>query len=188
VTGNLDVVVRYSVDPTAVLEIYREFQTQEAFVDRVILQGVREEARNAPATRGTLEVYNSRAQVAFEISESLRERWAEEGVIVEEVTLQEIRYSSEVTARFDDAQAARIAVDRAEAEQEAASVVADTLVIEAQGVADAAVVEAQGRSEANEILSSSLTEEILLQRYIDALNDGTIYVVPEGSTPFIGTR
>ena len=55
-------------------------------------------------------------------AESLRERWAEEGVIVEEVTLQEIRYSSEVTARFDDAQASRIAVDRAEAEIESLEV------------------------------------------------------------------
>ena len=174
VTGNLDLVVRYSLDGSKVLDIYREYQTQGQFVQRVILNDIRTVARNVPATRGTLQVFNERSQVGAEILSSLEERWEGTGIIVEEVSLQEIRYSADGVARCDDAQAARIAVDRAEAEKEAAVIKAETKVIEAQGVADA-----------NGILTESLTPEVLQQRYIDALGWGTVFVVPEGSSPLI---
>lgn len=176
VTGNLDVVVRYSVNPESVTDIYREFGTQEAFVNRVITNDIRSVARNIPATYGTLELFNSRAKVGTEIRTALEERWADSGVIVEEVSLQEIRYSADVAARFDEAQASRIAVDKANADQEAAKVVADTKVIEAQGVADA-----------NAVLTKSLTPEVLQQKYIDALGAGTVFVVPDGSQPLVTT-
>lgn len=189
VTGNMDITLRYSIEADAVLDVYREFQTQQNFVSKVIAEGVRSEARSAPAGRGTLAVYNERAAVGLEIAEALRTRWEGLGIIVEEVSIQEIRYSDDVKARFDEAQSARIAIEKAKADQETARVNAQTKVIEAQGVADSAVVAAQGQAEANRLLSESLTDAILRQRYIDALANGnSIYVVPDGSTPFVGTR
>lgn len=187
VTGNLDLTLRYSLKPDSVLSIYKDFRTQEDFVNRVISEGVRAEARVAPSTRGTLEVYSDRAGLANAILINLEKRWEGLGIIIEDVAIQEIRYSNDVKARFDEAQAARIAVDKARADQEAATVVARTKVIEAQGVADSAVVNAQGQAEANDILTKSLSEEILTQRYIDALTNGSVFIVPEGSTPLITT-
>lgn len=188
VTGNMDLTVRYSLNPDSVLEVYSGFQTQENFVNKVISETVRSEARKAPASRSTLEVYKDRAALALEIQLGIEDRLKAEGVIIEDVVVQEIRYSKEVTARFDEAQAARIAVTKAEAEQEASKVTAETKVIEAQGVADAAVVAAEGQAKANDLLSSSLTDKILTQRYLDALKGGTVFVVPEGSTPLITTQ
>ena len=50
------------------------------------------------------------------------------------------------------------------------------------------MIAAQGEADANAILAESLTEEILRQRYIDALDkSSTIYVVPDGATPLITT-
>lgn len=188
VTGNMDLTIRYSIAPDSVLDVYSDFQTQENFVVKVISEGVRAEARRAPSTRGTLKVYNDRAGLEADILAGLEARWAGKGIQIEDVAVQEIRYSKDVAQRFDDAQAARIAVDKAKADQEAAKVTAQTQVITAQGQADAAVVAAQGQSDANELLTKSLTPEVLTQRYIDALNNaGGIYVVPEGSTPFITT-
>lgn len=175
VTGNLDVVVRYSVAPDAISDIYSGYQTQENFVSRVIQNDVRSVARNIPAKYTTIEVYNSRQQIGAEILTALEERWEGDGIVVEEVSLQEIRYSDDVKARFDEAQAARIAVTKAEADQETARVNADTEVIKQQGVADA-----------NAILTQSLTPEVLQQRYIDALaQSGAVYVVPDGSQPLV---
>ena len=83
--------------------------------------------------------------------------------------------SAETTARLDEAQAARIAVEKAKADRDAAKVAAEPKVVQAHGEADA-----------NEILTKSLSDEILRQRYIDALNKAsTVYVVPDGSTPFV---
>lgn len=187
VTGNLDVTLRYSLEPGSVLEVYSDFQTQDNFVNKVISEGVRAEARVAPSTKGTLEVYSDKAGLASAIRAGLEERWKGLGIIIEDVAVQETRYSPEVQQRFDEAQAARIAVTKAEAEQEAARVTADTQVITAQGVADAAVVAAEGQAKANALLTKSLTPEVLQQRYIDALKAGTVFVVPEGSSPLITT-
>ncbi|MDM7854538.1 prohibitin family protein [Cellulomonas alba] len=176
VTGNLDVVVRYSIRGEAVLEIYKEFKTQESFVSKVVTNDVRSIARNIPAGYSTIEVYNNRAKLEADIQQALEDRWAENGLVVDRVTLQEIRYSDDVKQRFDDAQAARIAVEKAEAEQQQAAVEAATKKIEAQGTADA-----------NAVLSKSLTPQVLQQRYIDALTKAsTVYVVPQGSTPMVG--
>ncbi len=187
VTGNMDVTVRYSLQGDTVLDLYSNYQTQENFVNKVISETVRSEARKAPASRTTLEVYKDRADLALEIQDGINAKLKSQGVVIEDVVIQEIRYSKDVTARFDEAQAARIAVTKAEAEQEATKVTAATKVIEAQGVADAAVVAAEGQAAANDLLTESLSEEILQQRYIDALKEGTVFVVPEGSTPLVTT-
>lgn len=186
VQGDMDVVIRYSIDPEAVLDIYANYRTQEQFVTKTVNETIRSATRESTTSRNTIEVYNERGEIAAELQEALQEALADEGVFIEAVNIQEIAYSAEVKQRFDDAQAARIAIDKAEADQEAAAVNAETKVIEAQGLADAAVVEAEGQAEANRLLSNSLTEEILTQRYIDALREsGQVYVVPEGSTPFL---
>lgn len=187
VSGNMDVTVRYALDPTAVSDIYTTYRTQDALVTKVINEAIRGEARKATTTRNTIEVYNDRAGVEADLRTLLEDRIKVEGFIIEEVTIQEVRYSGEVVSRFDEAQAARVAVDRAEAEQEAARVEAETRVIEAQGRADANVAEAEGQSKANDLLTKSLSPEILQQRYIDALKEGTVFVVPEGSNPLVTT-
>lgn len=186
VTGHLDIVVRYSIVPDAVTDLYSAHRTQEDFVNRVITNDVRSLTRDVPARYGTLEVFTSRPQIAAAIGEELSSRWQEQGVTVEEVSLQEIRYSDDVKARFDEAQAARIAVDRARAEQETARVEAETRVVGAHGEADANRILSQGEADANRILSESLTDQVLRQRHIDAIGRGsTVWVVPEGSSPLV---
>jgi regulator of protease activity HflC (stomatin/prohibitin superfamily) len=175
VTGNLDIVVRYSIVPETVTDLYSEFRTQEDFVDRVLANDVRSLSRDVPAAYGTLDVFTQRPAIATAIREALSSRWQRQGVTVEEISLQEIRYSDEVKTRFDEAQAARIAIDKARAEQGSAQIAAETRIIAARGEADA-----------NRILSESLTEQVLRQRYIEAIGQGgTIYVVPEGASPLV---
>lgn len=173
VTANLDIVVIYSIKADSVTEIYSEYLNQENFRARLIEQDIRSVVRNVPAQYNTLELLNGREEASAAIKESLEKRWESAGVIVESVSLQEIRYSEEVKGRFDAAQAARIEVEKAKAELEATQVSAQQKVVQAQAEADA-----------NAILNSSLTENILRQRYLDTLSDlaaaGNLVVVPEG--------
>ena len=175
VTGNLDVVVRYSIDPMAVEDLYSYYLNQENFVTKTVAQDTRSICRQIPGQYGTLQLFNSRADAEEAIFLALERKWANQPITIEAVNLQEIRYSDEIKQRYDDAQSARVAVDKAQAEQDAAEIQAETARITAQGQADA-----------NAILDASLTDDILRQRYIDALNNSSaIYVVPEGSTPLI---
>ena len=173
VTANLDIVVIYSINPDSVTEIYSEYLNQENFRARLIEQDIRSVVRNVPAKYNTLELLNGREEASAAIKDALEKRWESAGVIVESVSLQEIRYSEEVKGRFDAAQAARIEVEKAKAELEATEVSAQQKVVQAQAEADA-----------NAILNSSLTPSILQQRYLDTLSDlaaaGNLVVVPEG--------
>jgi len=173
VTANLDVVVIYSIKADSVTEIYSEYQTQDNFRTRVIEQDIRSVVRNVPSTYGTLELLNGREQVGVDIQEALAARWADDGVVVESVSLQEIRYSDEVKARFDAAQSARIEVEKAEADLEKSKIDAQQRI---------AVAEAE--AEANRVLAASLTDAVLKQRYLDTLRElaasGNVVVVPEG--------
>lgn len=173
VTANIDITVRYSIDPDAVTDIYKQFGSQENFVSRFIENDIRAGVRTVPANYGTLELLNNRSDAEAEIRSYLEERWTDRGVLVQTVSLQEIRYSDEVKARFDAAQASRIEVEKAQADLEATEVSAQQKI-----------VQAEAEAEANRVLAESLTEPILQQRYLDTLKElareGNVVVVPEG--------
>jgi regulator of protease activity HflC (stomatin/prohibitin superfamily) len=107
------------------------------------------------------------------ILEALEARWDNDGIIVEDVALQEIRYGESVTAAYAAAQEAQINVQTETAKLEAAKVSAQQKVVQAQAEADA-----------NAILNASLTPAILQQRYLDTLKElaaaGNLVIVPEG--------
>lgn len=158
VTADIDIVVRYSIDPDSVVEIYRRYQSQENFVARLIQNDVRSVVRSVPGKFTTLELLTNRAQAESDILIALETRWRSQGVRVESVALQEIRYSAEVKARFDAAQAARIEVEREQANLQAAEVAAQQKI-----------VQAEAEAKANRLLHDSLTPRILQQRYLDTL-------------------
>lgn len=178
VSANVDIAVRYSIVPDSVTDIYRSYGNQENFVAKFIDNDIRAAVRTIPASYGTLEFLNSRAEIEQGINDYLTERWAEAGVQVEGVSLQEIRYSDEVKARFDEAQSARIEVEKAEANLDATEV-----------SSQAQIVEAEAKAEANRLLTQSLTPEVLTQNYYDTLksigDNGNLVVVPEGSSPLV---
>lgn len=182
VSANIDITVRYSVDPDAVIDIYKRYGSQENFVSKFIENDIRAGVRLVPTQYTTLELLTSgRAAAEQGITEYLESRWAKAGVRVETVSLQEIRYSDDVKARFDAAQSARIEVEKAQAELEAAEVSSQQKI-----------VSAEAEAEANRILAESLTDVVLKQRYLDALQqvgkDGNMIIVPPGFDGLVNVR
>lgn len=172
VSADIDITVRYSIAPDSVVEIYRQFGPQESFISKFIENDIRAGLRNVPPKYGTLELLTSRSDVENDIVDFLEDRWEGSGVIVQSVSLQDIRYDPEVTARFSAAQAARIEVEKAQADLEAAEVNAQQKI-----------VQAEAEAEANRVLAESLSPEILEQRKLDMLVEvgkgGNLVVVPE---------
>ncbi|AYN58901.1 lipoprotein [Arthrobacter phage Richie] len=169
VSANFDVAVRYSIRADKVSDVYRQFGAQENFRARLIDQDIRSIVRNAPAKYSTLDVLTRRGEVEKAITDALAERWESQGVQVESVALQEIRYPEDVRQKYADAQNARTEIVKAQAELEATKISAQQKVVQAKAEADA-----------NATLAKSLTEPILKQRYIDALSKSKFMVVPEG--------
>lgn len=173
VSANIDVAIRYSLDPDAVVDIYSAYYNEENLRTRLIFNDIRSVVRSVPGRFDTLEMLTDRNSVQEAIFEALEARWADDGIIVEDVALQEIRYGEQVTNAYAAAQEAQINVQTEQAKLEAAKVSAQQKVVQAQAEADA-----------NAILAASLTPAILQQRYLDTLKElaaaGNLVVVPEG--------
>lgn len=170
VSANIDISVRYSIKPDAVVDVYKRYGSQENFISRFIENDIRAGVRTIPAKYGTLELLNNRAQVELEITEYLEKRWTEAGVRVETVSLQEIRYPEDVQQRFAEAQNARTEVEKANAELEANKI----------------------KAESNRVLAQSLTDENLEQLKYDTLREigkqGNLVIVPEDFNGMINIK
>ncbi|MBN9240470.1 MAG: hypothetical protein BGO97_12215 [Micrococcales bacterium 70-64] len=173
VTANIDIAIRYSLKPDAVIDIYSQYLNEENLRTRLIFNDIRSVVRSIPGSFKTLEMLTDRDAVQEAILEALERRWADDGIIVEDVALQEIRYGESVTSAFAAAQEAAINVQTEQNKLDAAKVSAQQKVVQAQAEADA-----------NAILNASLTDAILQQRYLDTLKElaaaGNLVVVPEG--------
>ena len=112
------------------------------------------------------------------VQKALSQKWKGMGLTVEQVSVQDVRYPKEITGAYAAAQAAEVQKRKAVNEQETAKVEAETKRIKAQGEADA-----------NNVLNSSLSDNVLKQKYIDALSNAkNLTVVPDGSVPMIETK
>lgn len=180
-SANIDIQVNYSLDPSKAIEIYQDYGTQENFVRSIAAVDTRSIPREVAGQFDTITVLTNRGELTQAIQERLTEKWAAYGLNVEQVSIQEVRYSADIVNKYAEAQQAEIAKQTALNNQETAKVNAETAVIEAQGAADA-----------NAILSASLTDEVLYQHYIDTLKEiganGNLVVVPEDSQPIVNTN
>jgi hypothetical protein len=174
---DLDLSVVYSIDAEKVSTLYRQFKTQERFTKQVIETAIRSATRDIPSQYSAVDFRgNKRGEAQTKIGEALKDRLGKYGVNIDVVNLQEIRYSEDVEKSLKAVEVAEQGAKKAEADLRATQI-----------SAQAKVVEAQAQADANNLLTKSLSPQILQQRYIDQLGKGTVYVVPEGSTPLVGT-
>ncbi|CAN5370208.1 hypothetical protein BH10ACT7_BH10ACT7_21880 [soil metagenome] len=173
VTANIDIAIRYSLKPDSVIDIYSQYYNEENLRTRLIFNDIRSVVRSVPGKFSTIDMLTDRNAVQQAILTALEKRWDDDGIIVEDVALQEIRYGESVTNAYAAAQEAQINVQTEQAKLEASKVSAQQKVGQAQAEADA-----------NAILNASLTDAILQQRYLDTLKElaaaGNLVVVPEG--------
>ena len=178
--ADCDVQVIYSINPDAVENLYADYGTQEAYVASYVSNDVRQTTRDCAGQFSTIQLLTDKESFAKSIQDTLTQRWADSGVVVESVSVQDIRYDQSITDAYAQAQAAQVEQTAAANQQETARIQGETKVIEAQK-----------ESEANQTLAQSLTQEVLMSQYIEALkaaaDNGGLIVVPEGSQPIVGT-
>lgn len=178
--ADCDVQVIYSINPDVVERLYTDYGTQEAYVASYVSNDVRQTTRDCAGQFSTIQLLTDKESFAKSIQDTLTQRWADSGVVVEFVSVQDIRYDQSITDAYAQAQAAQVEQTAAANQQETARIQGETKVIEAQK-----------ESEANQTLAQSLTQEVLMSQYIEALkaaaDNGGLIVVPEGSQPIVGT-
>lgn len=175
-SATIDIQVNYSLDPNVAEQLYEDYGTQENFVKSICAVDIRAIPREVSGQFDTISILTARGDFTNAVQEALAAKWEKYGLVVEQVSIQNVVYPESIVQAYAAAQSAEIAKAEALNKQETAKVNAETKVIEAEKTA-----------EANRILTESLTPEVLQQKYIDALAsigaNGNLVIVPsDGST------
>jgi regulator of protease activity HflC (stomatin/prohibitin superfamily) len=199
----LDASVIYRIDPVKVVQLHIIWQSN--YQDGIVRPESRGIIRDAASQYGVEEVVSTkRGEMVQIIADQLSITLAENNLELLDFILRDIHFSEEYAAAVEQkqiaeqlAQQAKFVVEQKKQEAEQARQVAegqaDAAVIAAQGAADSAVIAAKGAAEArliqadaeakaNQLLSQSLTAELMQYQYILKLAPGvqTIFV-PSGN-------
>ncbi len=177
--------------------------------DKIINPVVRDVVRNVVGKYDAESLPQKRNTIANEIEKGVRDSVSSlknSPAVLQSVQLREIVLPTKVKEQIEAVQIAKQAVQRAEQDvqrvkQEAlkraeeSRGIAEKARIEAQGKADAITIEADAQSKANDLISKSLTTQLLTLEQIkvqgkfnEALKvnrDAKIFLTPGGSTPNI---
>lgn len=160
VPGKMDISVVYSLreDGKWIEDIYTGYGDQKKFENILISPEVKTKVKEIPGSFTTTEMRTDRAKVGAAIEKALKASWENKGVIVNTVSIQDIRYSDSVNKSYEDAQNARTKITTEQANLEAAEISSKQKV-----------VQANAEAEANRKIAASLTPEVLKLRGFDAL-------------------
>ncbi len=176
------IAINYKLDPSKAVEIYKTVGTD--YMGIIAHPAIQETVKEITAKYNAEECITKRADVKDQITSALIGRLQSRGIIVETVNITDFKFSDEFTAAIEAKVVAQQQIETAQNTLERMKVEAEQAVVQAQGKADAAVVSAQGTAEANQIISQSLTPEML--QYILFNNpDVTIILVPDGNGGYI---
>lgn len=168
---DVDIAIRYSIQPDKVSEIYTTYKTEEALFERLISQDIKSIVKDSAAKFNVDTLISDRAAYSKTIEDNLKTRWASQGIIVDTVALQTVRPPQSILDRINASQAAQ---------QQLVQAQANTKVKEEE--AKQKSVEAKGTADANRIKNESLTDKILRDKYLDVLgNAKSLTLVPENS-------
>ena len=193
----MDASVIYSVDPAHVVEVHLTWQGR--YTDDLVRPLVRGIIRDAVSQFRVDEVVSTkRFELRDMIYEELRDRLAENGLILHDFVLRDINFTPEYAQAVEEkqiaeqrAQQARFLVEqkKQEAEQlrQMAQGEADAQIIRAKGEAEARIIQAQAEAEALQLIAQVLREnpDLLTYEYIQKLAPGIRVMLVPSDNPYL---
>ncbi len=193
----LDASVIYQADPAQIVRLHINWQNR--FKDELIRPLSRGVMRDAVAKYRVEEVYSTkRTQMTQEISDTLRQKLADNGVLLVDFILRNITFSEDYAKSIEQkqiaeqqAQQAKFVVEqkRQEAQQaiETAKGQAESVKIRAQADADARVIQAKAEAEALNLIAEVLktNPDLLTYQYINKLAPGIQVMLVPNNMPYL---
>ena len=172
-----DLDATYNIDNADLKALYSEYRDQDRFTRQVVYPAVQKAARSVPSNYTTTSFRGAGSvEAGDKIAEAVNAKLKSYGV---EITVATVK-----SVNFTDAVEASLSVVEEKQQQEEAAI-ADAAAKQVQN--EQLIKNATAEAEANKILSQSLSPELLQKMQIEAYKKGTVFVVPEGSTPMVNT-
>jgi len=172
-----DLDATYNIDNADLKALYSEYRDQDRFTRQVVYPAVQKAARSIPSDYTTTEFRGAGSvEAGDKIAENVNAALTKYGVEITVATVKDIQFTEAVEASLSQ-------VEEKQQQEEAAR--ADAAAKQVQN--EQMIKNAKAEAESNRILSESLTPELLKQQEIAAYKEGTVFVVPQGSTPMVNT-
>lgn len=152
--------VKYQVNSSNAYKVFKSYKTLDNLSANLIANAAQRSIEEVTTKYNVIEVLGESRNVMYtEIENQLKERLAVEGVDLKFVTLVDTDAGSTIENAIQQEAVAKKAVETALQNQEKAKIEAETKLIEAKGEA-----------EANAVKTKALTEEVLLEMWINKWN------------------
>ena len=176
-TVKLDCTIFYSLQMAMVSKIYRDIGPDVE--DKILRSEIRASLRDAAANLTATDLYTIRRQSFVDnVTKTLKASFESRGITMEQVLLRNVILPDQITKAIND----KIAAD-----QDAQKMI--FVLQKEKQEAERKRIEAEGQAKAQQIVSQSLTPQILEYQRIQALRyvgeKGNLIITNSGATPMI---
>lgn len=171
--GILQVSVNYNIPNDKILEVYREYGTEEFLISKLVSPKVKEQVKTVFGKYGAAKIVNNREVVSMDATKALRA--AVDGPVnIDSVQIENVDFSAAFDQGNEDKQLSEVKVQLERNNLEKEKVLAEQAVTQAKGRADSVRIEAEGRAAGIRALGEA--EAYAIQVKTDALNSNPMVV------------
>lgn len=179
VKSSLD--IKYKVNSTNAYLIFKQFRTLDNMSESLIVPITQKSLELVTTKYNVIDILGEkRSEIYAELEASLSTELAKYGVEFDSISISDMDAGQAIESAIEAEAVAKKAVETAEQELLKTQTEAKKQAVEAQAKQDAAVIdaetlkiEAQAQKDANELMNQSLSEEILMQQWIEKWNGET---------------
>lgn len=183
---NVDFEMSYSFNAETVPNVYKKYGglSGEDIVNNIVRGRIRGLINEVTSKYTVAEIYiDKREEVNNAITDHLKAKLVDTGIIVERATLPEVRPAKSVIEALEVRSKVAQELENEKQKQEKTTLEAETKRIEAQGEADKKLIQAEAEAKANRVIQESLTPELIEKMRIEKWNGSNANTVVNGSDP-----
>lgn len=176
------IATNFHLDPAKVNNIYQNIGLN--YLDTVIIPSVEESVKSSTSQYTASELLTKRQEVKIAINENLKERLLKYDIIIDDVSITNLDFSSEFNQAIEKKQIAQQEAERAEYVRQKAEIEKQTKILEAQGEAESQKLQAT-------TLTPDVLKKLEIEKDLKAIYqwDGKLpYYMGGDSVPFLDFR
>lgn len=191
--------VTYRVPDSEVGALYNQYQTVDAFVNRVINRQVPTQIENVFGQFNAITAVQDRARLIKELTDSVKASMKNDPIIIDSVQVENIIFSEAYEKSVESRMQAEVEVQTEKQKLDKEQINAQIVVARAKGVADSRLAEARAEAEATRIRGQAEADAIKARAAALAQNENLIELtkaerwdgklpttmLPNGAVPFL---
>jgi regulator of protease activity HflC (stomatin/prohibitin superfamily) len=168
----MDLSVRFHIDPTRLPNLHREIGPD--YINKVVRPEIRNQIRLAVSAYPVTEVYTEKRQeIQFQTQDNLKRKFRASYLILDEVLIRNIRFSTEFEKAIEQKQIAQQEAQRMQYVLDKERQEKDRKIIEAQGEAESIRLKAQ-------VLAAN--PALIQYEYVQKISPGVKTIITDGKS------